>query len=423
MKRKLLSLLLVLAMVLAIFPVTAFATYDNGDFRYEIAWRDTPEESYIWITRLNDPSRTSVEIPETIDGITVRGIDIGTFMDSKIQSIDIPATIETIGEQAFAYCSDLTEVNFEGDYVELGERCFENCTSLEYIWVPVCGVVPAGAFSRCRNLTEVVIDEGNYAIAPNAFSACDSLQYLYIPTSMDVIYTDGFQGLTDVVIQGIPGYKELSVGQTFAEKMGFTFESMEYPTGENAVFPDVSDQHYYSLPVLWAATNGITNGMPDGSFAPGGSCTRGQMITFIWRFFGSPEPDYDNLHDFTDVASDRFYYEAVQWGYQQGVIKGVTDSEFRPNETVTRAMAVTMLHRLDGEPAAAATGSSFTDAKVGSYYYQALLWGDETGVVRGYGDGTFRPGDPCSRGMIVTFMYRNLYWFYRAQDPDGNFVA
>ena len=240
---------------------------------------------------------------------------------------------------------------------------------------------------------------------------------------MEVIYTDDFQGLKNVVVEGIPGHKELSVGQTFAEKMGFSFEPEPYPEGEDAVFTDVEGQHYYSLPVLWAAYTGVTTGKTDTEFLPNETCTRGEMITFIWRFFGSPEPDYNQPNPFTDVASNRFYYKAILWGYQQGIINGITNTEFRPNETVTRAMAVTMLHRLDGAPAAAATGSSFTDAKVGSYYYNALLWGDETGVVRGYEDGTFRPGDPCTRGMIVTFLYRNLNEFYRYEDPYGNFVA
>lgn len=421
MKRKLLSLLLVLAMVLAIFPVSAFATYDNGEFRYEIALRDTPEESFVVITRLNNPNQTSVVIPETIDGYTVREIDIGAFMESKIQSIDIPATIESIGEQAFSHCYDLAEVNFEGVYVELGERCFEDCTSLEYIDIPVVGVVPYGAFCRCTNLTEVFIDEGNYAIDVAAFSACTNLTHVYIPTSMEIIYTNSFYLVNDVTIWGIPGYRHLSVGQEFAERMGFPFESVEYPEGEDAVFPDVNGQHYYSLPVLWAYTTGVTNGMDNGMFGPNSSCTRGQMITFIWRFCGAPEPDYDNLHDFTDVTPGRFYYKAIQWGYQVGIIKGMTDSEFQPDATVTRAMAVTMLHRLDGAPESSGT-NYFTDLKQNSYY-DAILWAQEAGVAHGYGDGTFRPGEACTRGMIVAFMYRNLYSFYRSQDPYGDFVA
>lgn len=422
MKRKLLSFALVLAMVLAIFPVSAFATYDNGDFRYEIALRDTPEESFVVIAHLNDPNRTSVEIPKTIDGITVREIDICAFQDTKIQSIDIPETIVSIGEQAFRGCRDLKEVNFEGDSIELGERCFENCTSLESIWVPACGIVPKGAFRACSNLTAAVIDEGSYIIDQGAFECCDSLKYIYIPTSMDVIYTAyTFRNVTDLVVAGIPGYKELSAGQALAEKMGFTFQAVDYPAGENAVFPDVDGGHYYSLPVLWAATNGITMGMTDGTFRPQGSCTRAEMITFIWRFCGSPEPDPYKLHTFTDVAQNRYYYNAVQWGYQTGIIKGMSDSEFQPDATVTRAMAVTMLHRLDGGPAASGE-NSFTDVSQNSYY-DGIQWAQGAGVAWGYGDGTFRPDEACTRGMIVTFLHRNVYAYYRSMDPDGEFIA
>lgn len=422
MKRKLLSFALVLAMVLAIFPVSAFATYDNGDFRYEIALRDTPEESFVVIAHLNDPNRTSVEIPKTIDGITVREIDICAFQNTKIQSIDIPETIVSIGEQAFRGCRDLKEVNFEGDSIELGERCFESCTSLESIWVPACGIVPKGAFRACSNLTAAVIDEGSYIIDQGAFECCDSLKYIYIPTSMDVIYTAyTFRNVTDLVVAGIPGYKELSAGQALAEKMGFTFQAVDYPAGENAVFPDVDGGHYYSLPVLWAATNGITMGMTDGTFRPQGSCTRAEMITFIWRFCGSPEPDPYKLHTFTDVAQNRYYYNAVQWGYQTGIIKGMSDSEFQPDTTVTRAMAVTMLHRLDGGPAASGE-NSFTDVSQNSYY-DGIQWAQGAGVAWGYGDGTFRPDEACTRGMIVTFLHRNVYAYYRSMDPDGEFIA
>ena len=173
--------------------------------------------------------------------------------------------------------------------------------------------------------------------------------------------------------------------------------------------------------MLWAYTTGVTNGMDNGMFGPGSSCTRGQMITFIWRFCGAPEPDYDNLHDFADVEPGRSYYKAIQWGYQVGIIKGMSDSEFQPNATVTRAMAVTMLHRLDGTPESSGT-NYFTDLKQNSYY-DAILWAQGAGIAWGYGDGTFRPDATCTRGMIVTFMYRNLYSFYRPQDPYGDFVA
>lgn len=417
MKRKLLSLLLVLAMVLAIFPVSALAADDVFTYRVDM-YGDTASAV---ITNYTG-KEPDVEIPETIKGYPVVSIADGAFEDnSVIQSVYIPENVEYIGRRAFKGCADLTTVEFGGYFVDLGDYAFANCTSLEYMWVPCTGVLPSGLFSGCHNLSAVRIAEGNIAIRDGAFTDCDGLEYLYIPASMEIIYTDDFEEMENVTVEGIPGFRSNSVAQDFAEKMGFAFDSAEYPTGDEAVFPDVEGQHYYSLPVLWAAYTGVTNGKTDGNFGPGDTCNRGQMITFIWRFFGSPEPDYDNLHNFTDVAENSYCYDAVQWGYQQGIIKGVTDSEFRPKADVTRAMAVTMLHRLDGTPESSGT-NNFTDVKKNAYY-DAILWAQEVGIAQGYGDGTFRPSDTCTRGMIVTFMYRNLNEFYRYEDPYGDFVA
>lgn len=420
MKRKLLSMLLVLAMVLAIFPVSAFAAETNGDFAYEIV-KDNGA-SYAVIVQYQG-SEVHVNIPETLGGYPVAAIDDGAFYGSEIQTVNIPENIEYVGRQAFMYCKDLTDVYFGGYAVELDEEAFASCTSLEYIQVPYTGVLKENLFRGCHNLSAVYITDGNTEIEEGAFAYCEGLEYIYIPASMEIIYTKDFEDLDDVVIQGIPGYKHLGTAQKFAEKMGFTFESVEYPEGEDAVFSDVNGQHYYSLPVLWAATTGVTLGKGGGKFCPADACTRGQMITFIWRFCGSPEPNPNKLHNFTDVAENSYCYKAIQWGYQMGIIKGITDSEFRPNATVTRAMAVTMLHRLDDTPASSGV-NKFTDLKQNAYYVDAILWAQEAGIAQGYGDGTFRPGEACTRGMIVTFMYRNLYELYHSYDPnDGNFVA
>lgn len=419
MKRKLLSFALVLAMVLAIFPVSAFAAESNGEFTYEVV--KDHGAPHVVITQY-EGTDTKVIVPDTLAGYPVVSIDDRSFYNTKIQSVTIPESVTYIGRQAFMFCEDLTEVNFEGYTVRLDEEVFSYCTSLESIWVPCTGVLTGAIFLGCKNLSEVTIAEGNNAIENCTFLYCENLKYMYIPTSMDVIYTaDNFTGVTDLVVAGIPGYKELSAGQALAEKMGFTFQAVDYPAGENAVFSDVDGGHYYSLPVLWAATNGITMGMTDGTFRPQGSCTRAEMITFIWRFCGSPEPDPYKLHTFTDVAQNRYYYNAVQWGYQTGIIKGMSDSEFQPDATVTRAMAVTMLHRLDGGPAASGK-NSFTDVSQNSYY-DGIQWAQGAGVAWGYGDGTFRPDEACTRGMIVTFLHRNVYAYYRSMDPDGEFIA
>lgn len=419
MKRKLLSLLLVLAMVLAIFPVSAFA----ADAKTEGGYTYTIEDGYAVILQYTGNDST-VNIPETLGGYPVVVIDDGVFYNNQtIQTVNIPDSVEYIGRQAFMHCENLAEVNFSGYFAELDEEAFAYCTSLTAFEVPYTGVLSDGLFEGCKNLVAVLINEGNYAILDGAFSGCENLQYMYIPTSMEVIYTDDFKSIEDVLVVGIPGYKELSVGQTFAQSMGYQFESMDYPKDDEAVFTDVDGQQYYSLPVLWAATTGVTTGKTETEFMPDVTCNRAEMITFIWRFCGEPDPDYTKANPFTDVAKDEYYYDAVLWGYQAGIIKGITDTEFWPYAKVNRAMAVTMLQRLDGEPKATKTDTTFTDVTVGDYYYDALLWADEACIAKGMTETEFQPETACSRGMIVTFLYRNLYEFYRYNDPYGNFVA
>lgn len=414
MKRKLLSLLLVLAMVLAIFPVSAFA----ADAKTEGGYTYVIEDGYAMITHYTGSDAT-VDIPETLGGYPVAVIDDGAFCyNQKIKTVNIPETVEHIGMDAFLYCENLAEVNFSGYFAELDEEAFAYCTSLTEILVPYTGVLRYGLFEGCKNLVAVVISAGNYAIENGAFSGCENLQYMYIPTSMEVIHTDDFKSIKNVVVEGIPGYKELSVGQTFAQSMGYQFQSVDYPEGDDAVFTDVDGQQYYSLPVLWAATTGVTTGKTETEFMPDVTCNRAEMITFIWRFYGKPDPDYTKENPFTDVAKDEYYYDAVLWGYQMGIIKGMTDTEFCPYEELNRAMAVTMLHRLDGEPKATKTDTAFTDVTV-DYYYDALLWADEACIAKGMTETEFQPKTACSRGMIVTFLYRNLSEFYRYNEPNG----
>ena len=172
-------------------------------------------------------------------------------------------------------------------------------------------------------------------------------------------------------------------------------------------FPDVQDPgKYYYTPVLWAAANNITNGVEGGLFAPGNTCKREQVVTFLWRAMGSPEPTSADC-PFEDVAEGKYYYKAVLWAVENGITTGKSATRFAPKDTITRAEFVTFLWRTEGKPGYS-TSNPFYDVSSGSYYYDAVLWASENGVTTGKSTERFAPKDPCTRGQVVTFLYRDL---------------
>ena len=172
---------------------------------------------------------------------------------------------------------------------------------------------------------------------------------------------------------------------------------------EKDPYGDVSKDSYYYDAVQWASNKGITNGVADGVFAPEWVCTRGQIVTFLWRASGSPAPKATEL-PFTDVAADAYYAQAVLWAVENGITNGTSETTFSPDQTCTRAHAVAFLYRMSGSPAAA--GSTFSDVAADAYYSAAVAWAVEKGITNGTSGTTFSPDDTCTRGQIVTFLYR-----------------
>ena len=170
-------------------------------------------------------------------------------------------------------------------------------------------------------------------------------------------------------------------------------------------FVDVPASAYYADAVKWAVEKGITTGTSATTFSPEASCTRAQMVTFLWRAAGSPAPKATTTA-FTDLDKSAYYYDAVLWAVEQGITTGTSATTFSPNATVTRGQTVTFLYRFAGQPAV--SGSSFTDVNSSDYYAAAVQWAKEQGITSGTSDTTFSPTNDCTRGQIVTFLYRQL---------------
>ena len=171
-------------------------------------------------------------------------------------------------------------------------------------------------------------------------------------------------------------------------------------------FVDVAADAYYYDAVLWAAENGITGGTDATHFSPNAPCTRAQAVTFLWRAAGSPAPK-SSVNPFTGVKADAYYYDAVLWAIEQGITRGTSDTTFSPNATCTRAQIVTFLWRSQKSPASDSV-NPFTDMAADAYYANAVLWAAESGVTSGTTATTFSPSDNCTRAQIVTFLYRCL---------------
>ena len=170
-------------------------------------------------------------------------------------------------------------------------------------------------------------------------------------------------------------------------------------------FVDVKAGDYFYDAVLWAVQAGITSGTDATHFSPNASCTRAQIVTFLWRAAGSPEPK--SMGSFVDVSADSYYAKAVAWAVENGITGGTGDGKFSPNATCTRAQAMTFLYRASGSPAVSG-GSAFSDVAATAYYADAVAWAEKNEITGGIGGGLFGSGNNCTRGQIVTFLFRNF---------------
>lgn len=189
---------------------------------------------------------------------------------------------------------------------------------------------------------------------------------------------------------------KVTIEATFAEKQA------DEPVAPEKLFADVSAEEYYYEAVKWASENGVTGGIGENLFGANLPCTRAQIVTFLWRAAGSPEPK--GMSGFVDVSADAYYAKAVAWAVEQGIVSGTSATTFSPDAVCTRAQSVAFLYRAFGEKVNKAAG--FSDVSTDAYYADAVAWAVENGVASGIGGGLFAPDQDCARGQIVAFLYR-----------------
>ena len=218
----------------------------------------------------------------------------------------------------------------------------------------------------------------------------------------------GYQ-LDDLTVTDKNG-KELKLTDKGNGKYTFTMPASKVEVNATFVkeveispFSDVSTSAYYYEAVKWAQEKGITGGIGNGLFGPNQPCTRAQIVTFLWRAAGSPEPK--SMSSFSDVSADSYYAKAVAWAVESGITTGTGDGKFSPDATCTREQAVAFLYRASGSPAISG-GSAFSDVAANAYYADAVAWAEKSDVTGGIGGGLFGSGNTCTRAQIVTFLYR-----------------
>ena len=208
---------------------------------------------------------------------------------------------------------------------------------------------------------------------------------------------------------------KLTTGSTYLYDFSVVVDGKTYTTqrarfrisansGSSTGFTDVKPGAYYADAVKWAVEKGITAGKGSNTFKPDDKCTRGEIVTFLWRSAGSPEPR-TAVNPFKDVKEKDYYYKAVLWAVENDITAGKGAGTFKPGDKCTRAEAMTFMWRAAGEPAPNGS-SSFKDVVSGSFYEKAVGWAVEKGITAGKGTGTFKPNDKCSRAEIVSFLYR-----------------
>ena len=253
--------------------------------------------------------------------------------------------------------------------------------------------------SRRYDVSAPSVKHGDVTVSPKSASKGDTVTITVKPDS-------GYE-LDTLTVKDASGSK-IKVKDKGDGKFTFTMPaskvtvSAEFAEIETLDFADVPTDAYYYEAVKWAAKKGITSGIGNGLFGPNQPCTRAQIVTFLWRAAGSPEPK--TMSSFADVSMDAYYAKAVAWAVENGITTGTGDGKFSPDATCTRAQSVTFLFRAIGK--LVDSKAEFSDVLTDSYYANAVAWAVENGVTNGIGDGLFGPDNSCTRAQIVTFLFR-----------------
>ena len=379
----------------------------------------------------------------------------------QLTTVTMPDTVTTLGNDAFLNCTSLTSIRLSAGIDRLMPGSLQN-TNLPELVIPY-GVewIYNGALDGNLQMTKLVIPATVTYVEPSFRSTCynalihcqkdtyiqrfcdskrieyqliDDFEFeesypIHILTNMGgtvSVSRESSPSLRYITLTAVPKadwaiysisiYCDTDESYILDDKQlsDTKFEFMMPPgetwievlfVAQKAPFVDVPEDSFYFEPILWAVYSGITNGVDDTHFAPNQPCNRAQVVTFLWRAAGEPDP-ISMEHNFVDVEKGGFYEKAVLWAVENGITNGIDDTHFGPNVICNRASVVTFLWRARGCPAPSSTTHPFTDVPAGCWYESPVLWALETGITNGMSATEFGATTPCNRAQVVTFLYR-----------------
>ena len=357
----------------------------------------------------NTQNLKAVKLPDSLVYL-----DDQSFIKSGVTSIVIPPNVKSIGISAFSGCNHLQSLSLSGSALKtIGSYAFfDTRLQMDTLTIPN-SVKEIGIYAFTNgSFKNLILSEGMKAIPDGCFTGGTTLQTVRIPTSIQTIGDSAFFGkldaeMTQVFYAGTQSEWNKVVIQPNNDPLGQMKVNCA-SSGDVNPFTDVKTGAFYYDPVLWAVnhTPQITNGTSATAFSPEATCTRGQVVTFLWRAMGCPEPK-STANPFTDVKAGDYFYKAVLWAAENGITTGTSKTAFSPNNPCTRAHVVTFLWRAHEKPAAGKY-NPFKDVAAGQYYTDAVLWAVSKNITNGLDAAHFGPDNPCTRGQIVTFLYRDL---------------
>ena len=395
--------------------------FSDCDSLTEVVFPDSVFYIGDYTFRMNDAIETVV-LPASL-----KSVPRGMFMNSSIREVVIPDGVTTISSQAFWWAKKLEKVVIPPSVDAIGSLGIfqENPLLTVYCWrgsyiqyyceeneIPYV-LMDEDPEEPLYHVWTNVVGRGTVAVEPEVVPSGRYVEFTVQP--------EAGESLEDLTVYYF-SEEELDFGIGQLDEDTYIFQMPACDVLIDAVFSgaepeptepeyanpfvDVAETDFYYDAVLWALEEGVTAGTSENTFSPNEPCQRAQVVTFLWRAMGCPEPASAE-NPFTDVKETDFYYKAVLWAVEQGITNGMTADTFGPYGVCNRAQVVTFLHRALGKPAGPGE-NPFSDVKPGDYYYDAVLWAVGAGVTSGVDAGVFGPGYDCVRGQVVTFLYRAL---------------
>lgn len=364
--------------------ITATAAQSDEYSKAEKSYTLTVGKKPLTITAEDKTAYRGAAIPELT--YTVSGL-VGEEKLTKAPTLTTNADMNIVGEYKIT-ASGAENSNYAIDYVDGKLTVLRRSSS-------------SSSSPTYSVTTPAKTENGSVTISPKNAKQGSTVTITVTP---DAGYVLGDLGVTDKNGKTLPLTKKSDTQYTFTMPTGGATVKASFgkDSAGQTGFVDVKDGDYFYDAVRWAVEKGVTNGTDATHFSPDANCTRAQIVTFLWRAAGSPEPR--GVSGFVDVAEDSYYAKAVAWAVEQGITNGTDTTHFSPDASCTRAQSVTFLYRALGQKPGGQ--AAFADVPAESYYADAVAWAAEQGITNGTDATHFSPNAVCTRAQIVTFLYR-----------------